>query len=72
MFNKKSIYLDNAATTSVDKEVVNAMIPYFSEKFGNASSQHLIGQEAKRALEESRDIMQACPFSIKKFLLSDS
>ena len=57
MFNKKSIYLDNAATTSVDKEVVNAMIPYFSEKFGNASSQHLIGQEAKRALEESRDII---------------
>ncbi|MDD5193115.1 MAG: cysteine desulfurase family protein [Candidatus Nanoarchaeia archaeon] len=58
LFNKqKSIYLDNAATTSVDKEVVEAMIPYFSEKYGNASSQHLIGQEAKRALEESREII---------------
>jgi len=48
------IYLDNAATTQVDKKVLKAMLPYFSEKFGNASSQHLIGQEAKRALEESR------------------
>jgi len=51
------IYLDNAATTAVDKKVVNAMIPYYSEKYGNASSQHLIGQEAKRGLEESRDII---------------
>ncbi len=53
----KAIYLDNAATTKVDDEVLKAMLPYFSEKFGNASSQHLIGQEAKRALEESRDII---------------
>jgi cysteine desulfurase len=53
----RSIYLDNAATTKVDLEVVKAMVPYYSEKFGNASSQHLIGQEAKRALEESRQII---------------
>ena len=53
----KQIYLDNAATTSVDERVVKAMLPYFTEKFGNASSQHLIGQEAKRALEESRAII---------------
>ena len=53
----KQIYLDNAATTPVDERVVKAMLPYFSEKFGNASSQHLIGQEAKRALEESREII---------------
>jgi cysteine desulfurase len=53
----RHIYLDNASTTPVDGEVVKAMLPYFSEKFGNASSQHLTGQEAKRALEESRDII---------------
>ncbi len=58
LFNKtKTIYLDNAATTKVDDEVLKVMLPYFSEKFGNASSQHLVGQEAKRALEESRDII---------------
>ena len=50
----KTIYLDNAATTPVDKKVVEAMLPYFSEKYGNASSQHLKGQEAKRTLEEAR------------------
>jgi len=50
----KTIYLDNAATTPVDKKVVETMLPYFSEKYGNASSQHLKGQEAKRALEEAR------------------
>ncbi len=53
----KSIYLDNAATTQVDKKVVEAMLPYFSEKYGNASSHHLKGQEAKRVLEESRSII---------------
>ena len=53
----KQIYLDNAATTMVDKKVVEAMIPYFSEKFGNPSSQHFIGQEAKRGLEEARNVI---------------
>jgi len=53
----KQIYLDNAATTAVDEKVVKAMLPYFSEKYGNASSQHLVGQEAKRSLEESRHII---------------
>ena len=53
----KTIYLDNAATTRVDKKVVEAMLPYFSEKYGNASSQHLKGQEAKRALEEARHVI---------------
>jgi len=57
MFNTKKIYLDNAATTAVDEKVVKAMLPYFSDKFGNASSQHLIGQEAKRGLEESREVI---------------
>src|SRR4030042_4010312 len=53
----RNIYLDNAATTPVDEKVVSAMLPYFSEKYGNASSQHLVGQEAKRALEEARHII---------------
>lgn len=53
----KQIYLDNAATTKVDETVLKAMLPYFSEKYGNASSKHLIGQEAKRAIEESRSVI---------------
>jgi len=50
----KQIYLDNAATTKMDGKVVAAMLPYFEEKYGNASSQHAIGQEAKNALNKSR------------------
>jgi cysteine desulfurase len=50
----KLIYLDNAATTQVDSDVLKTMLPYFSEKFGNASSTHFKGQEAKNALEDSR------------------
>jgi len=53
----QKIYLDNAATTKVDEKVVKEMLPYFTEKFGNASSQHEIGQEAKNALEKSRKII---------------
>ena len=51
----KIIYLDHAATTLADREVVNSMMPYFTEKFGNASSLHSAGQEAKKALESSRE-----------------
>jgi len=50
----KPIYLDNAATTKMDGKVVAVMLPYFEEKYGNASSQHAIGQEAKNALDKSR------------------
>lgn len=50
----KSIYFDNAATTKVDEEVLKTMLPYFTEKYGNASSVHFIGQEAKNAMEKSR------------------
>ncbi len=53
----RKIYLDNAATTRVDEKVLRAMVPYFNESYGNASSQHLIGQDAKRALEESRSVI---------------
>lgn len=47
-------YLDNASTTPVRKEVLEAMLPYFSEHFGNPSSQHVQGAHAKEALENSR------------------
>ena len=53
----KTIYLDNAATTPVDERVLKAMMPYFNEKYGNASSLHQKGQEAKMALEESREVI---------------
>ena len=48
------IYLDNAATTKVDKQVIQAMLPYFDVKYGNASSLHSLGEEAKEVLESSR------------------
>jgi len=48
------IYLDYAATTPTCPEAVEAMLPYFTESFGNASSIHSYGQEAKQALEEAR------------------
>ncbi|CAD6490198.1 MAG: Cysteine desulfurase IscS 2 [Candidatus Argoarchaeum ethanivorans] len=50
----KQIYMDCGATTPVDPLVVEAMLPYFTEKFGNASSLHSFGREAKQALESSR------------------
>lgn len=53
----KKVYLDYAATTPVDPQVLAAMEPYFFEKFGNASSLHAYGQEAKKALEDSRQAL---------------
>ena len=50
----KPIYMDHSATTPVAAEVLEAMLPFFSDKFGNASSLHAFGREAKEALEESR------------------
>ncbi|MCX6814450.1 MAG: cysteine desulfurase NifS [Candidatus Aenigmarchaeota archaeon] len=52
----KRIYLDHAATTAVAKEVFQAMQPFFSEKYGNASSLYSLGREAKEAIEDSRAI----------------
>ena len=50
----RRIYLDYAATTPTHPEVVKAMLPYFTEAFGNPSSIHSYGQEAKGAVEEAR------------------
>lgn len=51
----KRIYMDYSATTPVKKEVLDAMIPYFSEDFGNPSSVHSFGRDAKNAITRSRD-----------------
>jgi len=64
----RRIYMDYAATTPVDKRVLEAMLPYFSEFYGNASEIHSFGLEAKRALEGSREkvahIMNSDPAQI--------
>jgi len=53
------IYLDYAATTPVDLRVLDAMLPYFRESFGNPSSVHRYGQRAEAAVEESRETVAA-------------
>lgn len=53
----KIIYLDNAATTRTSPQVVKAMLPYFTEKYGNASSIYQMGAESKQAITRSRDII---------------
>jgi len=50
----RKIYLDYSATTPVKEEVLQEMLPYFTEKFGNASSIHGFGQDAKKSLEQAR------------------
>lgn len=51
----KFIYMDHSATTPVRKEVLEEMLPYFSEKFGNPSSIYSLGRESKNAIEDARE-----------------
>ena len=54
MERRRSVYMDYAATTPVQPEVLEAMLPYFSERFGNPSSLYALAREAKEAVEEAR------------------
>ena len=53
----KIIYLDNAATTKTAKEAVDAMLPFFTEHYGNASSIYSLGAESKKAMTQAREII---------------
>ncbi|MBS0644577.1 MAG: cysteine desulfurase NifS [Proteobacteria bacterium] len=55
----RPVYLDNNATTRVDPKVVEAMLPFFTEQFGNASSMHAFGSEVGTALKRARQQLQA-------------
>ncbi len=50
----RRVYLDNSATTPIDKRVIEEMLPFLTEKFGNASSIHFFGQEARSAVDRAR------------------
>lgn len=52
---KRFVYVDNAATTKVSKPVLDVMMPYFTEEYGNASSIYALGRSAKKALETARE-----------------
>src|SRR3954463_16665830 len=54
------IYLDHAATTPVRAEVLEAMMPYYGARFGNPSSMHRWGREARTALDEARERVAHC------------
>lgn len=53
----KTIYMDSGATTRMDDEVIKAMQPYFTEKYGNTASTHTEGEEAKQALNAARHVI---------------
>ena len=53
------IYLDNAATTRTDERVVEAMLPYFTQYYGNASTIYALGEESRKAVTRTRDIIAA-------------
>ncbi|OGO11891.1 MAG: cysteine desulfurase NifS [Chloroflexi bacterium RBG_16_47_49] len=57
MIHKKQIYFDYAATTPVDPRVMQVMLPYYSQAFGNPSSYHKLGQDADAALENAREMI---------------
>jgi cysteine desulfurase len=66
--NRKRVYLDNAATTPVDREVLEAMLPYLEDFYGNPSSIHSHGREVRTGIEKARktvaDLLQCTPSEI--------
>ena len=60
MNGKKVIYADNAATTSVSPAVLDAMLPFYKEFYGNPSSLYSIGNAAKKPLEDARAAVAKC------------
>lgn len=54
------IYLDNSATTRIDDEVLDAMLPWLREAYGNASSQYALGRAARVAIEDARSVLAEC------------
>ena len=54
------VYADNAATTKMSQVAINAMLPYFDKIYGNPSSLHSVGQEAKEALDAARQTVASC------------
>lgn len=54
------VYADNAATTAMSQVAIDAMIPYLNKVYGNPSSLHSVGQEAKEALEAARETVAKC------------
>ncbi|MCU0496789.1 MAG: cysteine desulfurase [Anaerolineae bacterium] len=57
MKNRRSVYLDHSATTPTDPRVVEKMLPYFTEFYGNASSIHGFGRKAEQAIEDAREMI---------------
>lgn len=57
---RRTVYADNAATTAVSEEVLEAMLPFYKEAYGNPSSLYGLGQEAKAKLEEARAAVARC------------
>src|SRR3990172_2782958 len=55
LMEKRSVYMDHAATTPVLPQALEAMLPYFSEKFGNPSSIYGVAREGRKALDEARE-----------------
>ena len=53
----KTVYFDNAATTPIDERVLETMLPFMREDFGNANSAHHLGQKAKVAVEDAREFV---------------
>ena len=54
------VYADNAATTAMSRTAIDAMLPYFDKIYGNPSSLHSVGQEAKEALDTARETVAGC------------